>query len=109
MGRFSGDRRALSDIQSPLHSTNRPRFVRSFVRMMNDPLAARAPCVTMNLSTQFIRPVESGERLTVYAKAASRGAQVLHLTAEAFNSKNKLVAVATAGATVMHSSPRSQV
>lgn len=72
-------------------------------------LAARVPCVTMNISAQFIRPVESGERLTVYAKVASRGAQVLHMTAEAFNSKNKLIAVATAGATVMRSSPRSQV
>ena len=71
-------------------------------------LAARAPCATMNLSVQFIRPVELGERLTVHAKVASRGIQVLHMTAEAFNSKNKLVAAAVAGAAVMRSASQSK-
>jgi uncharacterized protein (TIGR00369 family) len=68
-------------------------------------LAARTPCVTMNLSIQFIRPVEFGEHLTVHAKVASRGMQVLHMTAEAFNSKDKLVAAAVAGAAVMRTPP----
>lgn len=71
-------------------------------------LAARAPCATMNLSVQFIRPVEFRERLTVHAKVASRGIQVLHMTAEAFNSKNKLVAAAVAGAAIMRPSPQSK-
>ena len=71
-------------------------------------LAARAPCPTMSLSLQFIRPGELGERLTVHAKVASRGIQVLHMTAEAFNSKNKLVAAAVAGAAVMRSASQSK-
>jgi uncharacterized protein (TIGR00369 family) len=70
-------------------------------------LAARAPCVTVNLTTQFLRPVEVGDHLTVHAKVVSRGMQVLHMTAEAFNSKNKLVAVASAGASIMRSPPNS--
>jgi uncharacterized protein (TIGR00369 family) len=70
-------------------------------------LAARAPCVTTNLNAQFIRTITPGDRLTVHARVASRGAQMLHMTAEAFNSKNKLVGVATAGATVMRLSSKS--
>lgn len=69
-------------------------------------LAARAPCVTTNLSAQFIRSIEPGDRLTVHARVASRSAQMLHMTAEAFNSKDKLVGVATAGAVVMRASSK---
>ncbi len=63
-------------------------------------LAARCPCVTLTLNTQFIRPVESGDRITIRASVISRGAQVLQMTGEAFNSVNKLVATGTATATV---------
>jgi uncharacterized protein (TIGR00369 family) len=71
-------------------------------------LAARAPCVTLNLNTQFIRAVEPGDRLTVHAKVISRGSRVLQMAAEAFNSRNKLVALATAGATVLQKVPESK-
>jgi uncharacterized protein (TIGR00369 family) len=67
-------------------------------------LAARAPCVTLNLSTQFIRPVRAGDRVTVHAKVISRGRDVLQMSAEAYNSKNKLIATAAAVASVVRSS-----
>lgn len=66
-------------------------------------LAARCPCVTLNLNTQFIRPLGPGERLTVRAKVISRSKEVLQMTAEAFNSKNRLIAIATATATMVQS------
>lgn len=69
-------------------------------------LAARCPCVTINLTTQFIRPIEPGDRLMVTAKVVSRSMQVVHMTGEAFNSKNKLVAIGTALATVVKADPR---
>lgn len=68
-------------------------------------LAARYPCVTLTLNTQFIRPVEPGDRLTIKAAVISRGVQVLQMTGEAFNSKNKLVATATATATIARTTP----
>jgi uncharacterized protein (TIGR00369 family) len=64
-------------------------------------LAARTPCVTLHLNTQFIRPVEPGERLIVRATVLSRSMQVLHMTGEAFNTRSKLVATASATATIM--------
>jgi uncharacterized protein (TIGR00369 family) len=63
-------------------------------------LAARVPCVTLNLNTQFVRPIEFGDRLTVRVTVVSRNAQVLQMTGEAFNSRNKLVATASATATI---------
>ncbi len=66
-------------------------------------LAARFPCVTISLHTQFIRPVEAGDRLTVRAVVLSRGARILQMTGEAFNAKNRLVATATATAALAKS------
>jgi uncharacterized protein (TIGR00369 family) len=63
-------------------------------------VAARCPCVTLSLNTQFIRPVEPGDQITIRASVISRGLQVLQLAGEAFNSKNKLVATASATAAV---------
>ena len=70
-------------------------------------LAARLPCVTLNLNTQFIRPIESGDQLTVRATVVSRNALVLQMTAEAFNSRNKVIATASATATVARTGPRT--
>jgi uncharacterized protein (TIGR00369 family) len=61
-------------------------------------LSARFPCVTISLHTQFIRPAEPGDRITIKANVLSRGARILQMTGEAFNSKNKLVATASATA-----------
>jgi uncharacterized protein (TIGR00369 family) len=61
-------------------------------------LAARYPCVTISLHTQFIRPAQPGERITIKANVLSRGARILQMTGEAYNSKNRLVATASATA-----------
>ena len=70
-------------------------------------LAARVPCATLSLNTHFMRPVEPGDRLTVQANVIARGVQVLQMNGEAFNSRNKLVATASATAIVIES--QSQV
>jgi uncharacterized protein (TIGR00369 family) len=59
-------------------------------------LAARCPCITVNLHTQFIRPVSAGDRLTVTAKVVSRSAGMVYLSATALDSNGKLVAVCAA-------------
>ena len=64
-------------------------------------LAARAPCITLSLHTQFIRAVNPGTRLLVRAEVISRGFQVLQMTAQAFNERNRLVALASATASVL--------
>jgi uncharacterized protein (TIGR00369 family) len=64
-------------------------------------LAARRPCVTLTLNTQFIRPVSPGDRLTVRCKVVSRSLEVLQMAGEAFDSKSKLVATATATTAVV--------
>jgi uncharacterized protein (TIGR00369 family) len=69
-------------------------------------LAARVPCVTLNLNTQFIRPIEPGDQLTVRATVVSRNAQVLQMTGEAFNSRNKVIATASATATIARTGSR---
>jgi uncharacterized protein (TIGR00369 family) len=65
--------------------------------------AARCPCVTMNLSAQFIRPILPGDSLTITAKVVSRGNQILYMTAEALNGKNKLIATGSANAMMLKS------
>lgn len=70
-------------------------------------LAARVPCVTLNLNTQFIRPIALQDHLTVRATVVSRNAQVLQMTAEAFNSRNKLIATASATATIAGTGSKS--
>lgn len=59
-------------------------------------LAARRPCVTLDLHTLFIRPVGPGDTLTVTARVLSRGVSTMVLTAEAHTAKGKLAAQATA-------------
>jgi uncharacterized protein (TIGR00369 family) len=69
--------------------------------------AARCPCVTMNLSAQFIRPIVPGDWLTITAKVVSRGNQILYMTAEALNKKNKLIATGSANAMMLKSEPKT--
>ncbi|MBP9212234.1 MAG: PaaI family thioesterase [Bacteroidetes bacterium] len=64
-------------------------------------VAARNPCVTLDIHTQFIRPIPIGETLTVSVRVASRGPVSLHLTGEAHNSKGKLIATSSANMIVM--------
>lgn len=55
-------------------------------------LAARNPCVTLDIHTQFFRGLEAGETLTITAEVIARGPGSIYLTAQAFNSAQKLVA-----------------
>ncbi|MDP2885564.1 MAG: PaaI family thioesterase [Ignavibacteria bacterium] len=70
-------------------------------------LAARCPCATLSLNTHFMRPVEPGDHLTVRGIVIARGVQVLQMTGEAFNSRDKLVATASATAIVIGSQSQS--
>lgn len=55
-------------------------------------LAARTPCTTLDLHTNYIRSVMAGDTLTVTARVVSRGLSAMHLAGEAVNAKGKLIA-----------------
>ena len=58
-------------------------------------LAARTPCTTLDLHTNYIRSILAGDTLTVTAKVVSRGISAMHLSGEAVNAKGKLIATCT--------------
>ena len=64
-------------------------------------LAAGKPCVTLDLTTQYLRPVKAGDELRIRATVISRGRNAIYMTAEALNSRGKLVAVAESNALVV--------
>ncbi len=64
-------------------------------------LAARNPCTTLDIHTQFIRPIIVGDTLTVAARVVSRGPVSMHLSGEAHNSKGKLIATCSSNMIVM--------
>jgi len=64
-------------------------------------LAARSPCTTLDLHTQYIRPIAAGDTLVVTARVTSHSPHTLTFEAEALNGKGKLVAQATATMLVM--------
>ncbi len=64
-------------------------------------LAARNPCTTLDLHTNFIRPAKEGETLTIRAKVISRSPVSIHLSGEAVNEKGKLIATCTSQMVVM--------
>ncbi len=55
-------------------------------------LAARSPCTTVDIHTQFIRGIGEGETLIITARVVARGPHSIHMTAEAVNSAHKLIA-----------------
>jgi len=55
-------------------------------------LAARTPCITLDIHTQFFRGLEVGERVTIVAEVAARGTNSIYMTAEAKNPAGKVVA-----------------
>jgi len=55
-------------------------------------LAARTPCTTLDLHTNYIRPILEKDTLIVTARVVSRGQSTMHLSAEATNLKGKLIA-----------------
>ncbi|MBI2428757.1 MAG: PaaI family thioesterase [Ignavibacteriales bacterium] len=58
-------------------------------------LAARTPCTTLDLHTNYIRSINAGDTLVVTARVVSRGLSAMHLSAEAVNGKRKLIATCT--------------
>ncbi|MBM4162033.1 MAG: PaaI family thioesterase [Ignavibacteria bacterium] len=64
-------------------------------------LAARCPCATLDLHTQFIRPVDAGDTITVTARVLSQGPDTLFLSAEAVNRRKKLVATCCANMIIL--------
>jgi uncharacterized protein (TIGR00369 family) len=58
--------------------------------------AARALCSTIDIQTNFLRGIDSGDTLTIEGRVVTRGSTTLHLAAEGFNGKGKLVATCTA-------------
>lgn len=64
-------------------------------------LAARRPCSTLDLHTQFVRAVKPGDTLTVKATVVSRGTSTMLLTGEALNGRGRLVASASANVVIM--------
>ncbi len=59
-------------------------------------LAARAPCTTLDLHTQYLRSVAADDTITVTARVISRGSQTLTFSADVVNGKGKLIARASA-------------
>jgi len=64
-------------------------------------LAARTPCTTLDLHTNYIRPILEKDSLIVTARVVSRGQSTMHLSAEAVNGKGKLIATATTQMMIM--------
>lgn len=61
----------------------------------------RRPCITIDVNVNFVRTVKLGETVCIRAEFKSRTRKILHLYAEARNSKNKLVATATSNLMVL--------
>ncbi|MEK6756150.1 MAG: PaaI family thioesterase [Bacteroidota bacterium] len=68
-------------------------------------LAARCPCVTINLHTQFIRPVDAGDTITVVARVVSQSMNTMFLSAEAFNARKKLIGTCCTNMVILKRSP----
>jgi uncharacterized protein (TIGR00369 family) len=64
-------------------------------------LAARTPCTTLDLHTNYIRPILEKDALIVTARMVSRGLSTMHLSAEAVNGKGKLIATCTTQMMIM--------
>lgn len=58
-------------------------------------LAARKPCTTIDLNTHYMRPIKPGDRLFVQARIVLQSPNIMFMTSEAYNSKDKLIATAT--------------
>ena len=63
--------------------------------------AARRPCTTLDMHTQYIRPIPAGEKLVVVVRVVSRGPVSLHLAGEAYNGKGKQIAACSTNMIVM--------
>lgn len=66
--------------------------------------AARCHCVTIDLSTQYLRPINPGDHLTISARIVSRSPITMHLAGIAFNEQGKMVATCNANMVVVRTS-----
>lgn len=64
-------------------------------------LAARNLCTSMDIHTNYIRPVSAGDRIIITAKVVSRGGNAMHLSADAMNNKGRLIATCSANMVVV--------
>jgi uncharacterized protein (TIGR00369 family) len=55
----------------------------------------RKPCVSVDLTLNFVRPANPGEVVTIRAEFKSKSRKLVQLYAEAHNEKRKLIATAT--------------
>lgn len=55
----------------------------------------RKPCVSIDITVNFIRPARAGETVLVRAEFKSKSKKLLQLYAEAYNEKRKLIGTAT--------------
>jgi len=55
----------------------------------------RKPCVSIDMTVNFIRQVRPGESVVIKVEFKAKGRTLLQLYGEAYNDKNKLVATAT--------------
>ncbi|RHX81297.1 PaaI family thioesterase [Leptospira yasudae] len=68
-------------------------------------LAARRPCVTTDLSTQFFRTFfPKDEYVLIEAKVVSKSPAMMTMQAEVRNPKNKLIAIATSSVLILQES-----
>ncbi len=65
-------------------------------------LAARCRCTTLDVHTQFLRPIDEGDTLLITARVVARGPNSIHMTAEAMNSANKLIATSNTNLLIVH-------
>ncbi|MBI5847496.1 MAG: PaaI family thioesterase [Nitrospirae bacterium] len=63
------------------------------------------PCVTIDMTVNFIRPVKPGSFVVIHAVFKARGKKLFQLSAEAVNGNEKLVATATSNWLVYESYP----
>ncbi len=69
-------------------------------------LAARAPTTTIDMNTQYIRPVPQGETFTITAQIVLRGFSTMYMTANGYNRAGKLVAMSTTNIMILR--PRGE-
>ncbi|MFA4794581.1 PaaI family thioesterase [Leptospira kirschneri] len=68
-------------------------------------LAAKRPCVTTDLSTQFFRTFSSkDEYVLIEAKVVSKSPAMMTMQAEVRNPKNKLIAISTTSVLILQES-----
>ncbi|MCG6169453.1 PaaI family thioesterase [Leptospira sp. FAT2] len=68
-------------------------------------LAAKRPCVTTDLSTQFFRSFfPKDEYVLIEAKVVSKSPAMMTMQAEVRNPKNKLIAIATSSVLILQES-----